>query len=1115
MEKTKKALRFIKFFFPIAKAILLVTLTLGLVLRMTGMECLTDDTPNNRVLSTVAVEADGNYSVVVTPATTTYNSVKHYAMVLAGMQGGGELAVTTTPETRVKNATKDASGNFKYYGMWVKGGRKIGAGKEYSITTTGTVNMCSSEAVGKVYAINANSAGWTSTTTDGEQIYIKPGDIVNIAIVTDVDGKGTWVAKTETASSVAGAGGNKWALSTIDQTALSQNYSGNISGGYWDGDNVVKYILPDALPDGRLCTAAKPSVPALYSYPKRCYAVGSCSIGPIWCGVAHRTCRTLLGGGPSQAADPCWNINGDGLMGRVGDTPIGIAPAGSTVINVAADPTVIAAQTALGQKESEEGEAEEEATLAIMGLTQAEATQAERTDAVLGAITALTSLIADTTINTTIRTVTLTNSKNVLEDWKQQVGGDTADPDKPLTQAQIDAADAALNEAVTALSAADQAVSALAYETIPTAAQQAEQDKNIAAIKNANTKIIALKNKKQATAQARLALENAKTAAMSANPKYINDLLNPTTREYNLVQSAIPGGGTPAKNSDLPEEQQSSNYYGYYMGKSTYEGLLSFKINAAATTTSSNSGGYTVIVTKQPKGCTANNGMPVIVNYNSATNVTTYDPNGIGKMMVKFVAEGKDPNDRDADGNVRTADAGTDITLVDGRAPAEPPVTTPPTIAQPMVAPYDGYLWFKVYDKNEPPYAGSDPNYTYAENSGTYSANISTYYVGSGISDMIDGVRIPLRDTLNKVVADSFNNLVHDGNFAKAIRALVTLYLIFYFAMYLMGMVQLSQMDFVIRMVKVSVVLGLIAPGSWDFFHDHFLNLYMDGGTTLLSNMTGGIGDKDHPFLFLDKTIGVFFQQSTMARVLALFMVFPLGWFFAVLIFLGMWTYIVAVAKAVLSYLVSLVLVAMLLTMAPIFLSFILFAQTKSIFDTWVRLLFRYTFEPIMLLLGLTILNELLVIALHGVLGNPACWKCAITFNIPGYGDLFCFYFYMPWGYNATLTMVGLDFGAQLFAAVAMFEIITALALDFSNLMPRVSATLTGTSAITGINLTGDVLAVSYPNATPGRMAAESISDKALAMVGRDKESIARRKHDKVIKEKIKKDSPFDGPHDE
>ena len=574
----------------------------------------------------------------------------------------------------------------------------------------------------------------------------------------------------------------------------------------------------------------------------------------------------------------------------------------------------------------------------------------------------------------------------------------------------------------------------------------------------------------------------------------LNSLLTPHTADHQ-------GAGGLAGNL------QRDNYYGYYVGNSTQAGYLKFKIQdpfGASTnfkTTSTNPGGYTVRVKVTPPPCNAQNGLQA---YGSAGT------GGNGKIIGLLVPSGQNPNNRDDNGDPRTPATGTPITFNYGATSASyvdpgSSVSTPST------------LWFKVQDSNHIPFTNStDPNMTYAENTGSYQVSVTKSYTTGVLSHMIMDIVHLITPT---IVGDTYSasggvcidpvNGIHSApvggscvkmgiiqstfehlqdasvvpQFIKAVRALVIIYIIFYFIMFMMGMIHVSQFDLVMRIIKMSIVMALITPGSWDFFNNNLFILFTKGGQQLLNLMTGNLADpSDHgfPFVFVDKTVGQFFSGPTIVKVLALFMVYPIGWFYVPLIALSMWDYTIAVFKAVVTYLISLFIVGFLLTLAPIFISFMLFEKTKGIFESWLRILCRFTLEPIMLFVGLTIVNEFVNIAVFGILNNPPCWKCALEVDIPGYGDLFCFYFYMPWGYNAANTANFLDFGAQLLVNVLVLEIFASLAGELVNLMPRIAGAMTGTSALNGWNLTGNIRT---PQGTPGGHVQDKI-DKLTQTTG-------------------------------
>ena len=110
-------------------------------------------------------------------------------------------------------------------------------------------------------------------------------------------------------------------------------------------------------------------------------------------------------------------------------------------------------------------------------------------------------------------------------------------------------------------------------------------------------------------------------------------------------------------------------------------------------------------------------------------------------------------------------------------------------------------------------------------------------------------------------------------------------------------------------------------------------------------------------------------------------------------------------------YLMAFMAIAVLIALAPIFLTFMLFEQTWSLFDNWIKFTFRYMIEPAIMLAGIIILTQLFTIYLDQVIGYSVCWKCAIPFKLPFASldgvapeilnlELFCLNWFAPWGYD-------------------------------------------------------------------------------------------------------------------
>ena len=107
-------------------------------------------------------------------------------------------------------------------------------------------------------------------------------------------------------------------------------------------------------------------------------------------------------------------------------------------------------------------------------------------------------------------------------------------------------------------------------------------------------------------------------------------------------------------------------------------------------------------------------------------------------------------------------------------------------------------------------------------------------------------------------------------------------------------------------------------------------------------------------------------------------------------------------------YIMAFMAVALLLGLAPLFLKFLLFDKTYYLFENWMRFLFRYMIEPVILMVGITVLTTLFTIYLDYVLGYSVCWKCGLVFQVPFVGipgmqlfqglPLFCINWFTPWG---------------------------------------------------------------------------------------------------------------------
>jgi type IV secretion system protein VirB6 len=255
------------------------------------------------------------------------------------------------------------------------------------------------------------------------------------------------------------------------------------------------------------------------------------------------------------------------------------------------------------------------------------------------------------------------------------------------------------------------------------------------------------------------------------------------------------------------------------------------------------------------------------------------------------------------------------------------------------------------------------------------------------------------------------------------------LYIAGYGLLFVMGMVNISQMNLVIKAVKIGAILALTMPNSWTFFYDNFFKLFLDGSAVLISESLNSafqsqyvncpalpsdpnnpyLNDIPNPFCFLDFGFSLLFtNKSTWMKFASLMVLTPITFIMFWFMVYGLVMYVVAIFKAVVSYMLSIAAIAILLLLAPIFIPFILFEQTQSLFSSWLKFLIQYTIGPVLLLIGLNVITMLLYLTVQQVLDFTVCWGCRWNVTIPeGLANLgststtaFCLQWFVPYGYS-------------------------------------------------------------------------------------------------------------------
>ncbi len=266
------------------------------------------------------------------------------------------------------------------------------------------------------------------------------------------------------------------------------------------------------------------------------------------------------------------------------------------------------------------------------------------------------------------------------------------------------------------------------------------------------------------------------------------------------------------------------------------------------------------------------------------------------------------------------------------------------------------------------------------------------------ISSNVNGVfKLIKEEVIGDSVKDSYKGYAR--GLLQGVRALLTLYVIFTVVGYMLGTIQLSKFDFIVRMFKIAFIAFAFSDRSWELFGTTLSRLFIDGSTYLVDSFSGYIGEGEGKFAFLDLTAGVLFTAETWLKFLSLMLSGPFGFIAFLAILYATFMFLKCIISATLKYVISTVLVAFLLSLTPLFIVFILFQQTKPLFDNWIKTLAHVAVQPVILFSSLSLLNQLMYSVLYNLTNFSACYQCLISLNFLSY-DLCLMKSILPLGYS-------------------------------------------------------------------------------------------------------------------
>lgn len=285
-------------------------------------------------------------------------------------------------------------------------------------------------------------------------------------------------------------------------------------------------------------------------------------------------------------------------------------------------------------------------------------------------------------------------------------------------------------------------------------------------------------------------------------------------------------------------------------------------------------------------------------------------------------------------------------------------------------APESGYLWIRVVRPHD-------------KMTGHVRVKITNYTGTTWFSDVIYNELVnPLRTRFNKLAKTLYSSLITNAAFENIAKTMLVLYIMVYALMFLAGATQITVYDMVMRILKMGVVFALLGPDSWAFFNDYVFQFFIEGTDYLMTSVIGVTSNVENVFGFIDPVFDKYTNSSIWFLLFIQLLHIHTGLtFFALVVMYALLLYLSALIEVIVGYCLAFLGLAIMISLAPLFIILILFERTKSIFDNWLSTLFSYMIQPTVLLIFFLLIDQIMNDqVMRSVVGS--CWEIIIPIKI-------------------------------------------------------------------------------------------------------------------------------------
>ncbi|MEY2392682.1 TrbL/VirB6 family protein [Wolbachia endosymbiont of Tettigetta isshikii] len=383
----------------------------------------------------------------------------------------------------------------------------------------------------------------------------------------------------------------------------------------------------------------------------------------------------------------------------------------------------------------------------------------------------------------------------------------------------------------------------------------------------------------------------------------------------------------------------------------------------------------------------------------------------------------------------------------------------------------------KLKDKSGTIYYGvRDHGCDYKENEGQFSINLTTKEPSTRTFSVIYNFFDEKVKTAFFSSSYKDPNAVHSesnpvkslyqsfvaSNRTKTIRStivsLLVLYIVLYTLYYFFGLTHVSIYEFLIICVKIGVITQLLRDNSWDFFYNNAFSIFINTPKQLIE-IANFRGTTSNVFEFLDLPLNRFLSSHSVLLIISLIFSGPLGIVSFCLVIWGLIIVVLSIFNALFSFVTSIAIVMLLLSLTPIFIICLLFTYTRQMFHNWVKNLARFAIHPVVLLIFISLISQAMDYIIYSVFDFEVCTTCILNVNLKIFE--FCIFY----GYASKHT--------PNIAAMIAFVILGHAMKALVEASSKISDSLFG----------------AYVHEEPGKQYQQSL----MGLVGLDEQSVHRR----------------------